>query len=219
MRHPGGVAHTSDPGCSVTDVEAWNGTPRWGCSGAAREACDRVGAALVFDEVQSGMGRTGRLWAHEEYGIEPDAMTLAKGLGGGLPIGALITGPALADVYAPGDHGSTFGGNLVACAAANAVLDVIEDPGFLRRVDDLGIRLREGLEAVPGVTSVRGRGLMVAAEVSVDAPGLVRRALLEQRLVINATGPSTVRFLPPLVITPDEIDDAVARLHALLGTP
>ena len=185
---------------------------------AAREACDRVGAALVFDEVQSGMGRTGRLWAHEEHGIRPDAMTLAKGLGGGLPIGALVTGPALAEVYAPGDHGSTFGGNLVACAAANAVLDIIEDPDFLRRVDELGIRLREGLEAVPGVTSVRGRGLMVAAEVSVDAPGLVRRALLEQQLVINATGPSTVRFLPPLVITPDEIDDAVARVATLLAT-
>ena len=184
---------------------------------AAREACDRVGAALVFDEVQSGMGRTGRLWAHEEHGITPDAMTLAKGLGGGLPIGALVTGPALADVYAPGDHGSTFGGNLVACAAANAVLDVIEDPAFLRGVDELGIRLREGLEDVPGVISVRGRGLMVAAEVAVDAPALVRRALLEQRMVLNATGPSTVRFLPPLVITPAEIDDAVERFGTLLS--
>ena len=183
---------------------------------AARAACDRVGAALVFDEVQSGMGRTGRLWAHEESGVRPDAMTLAKGLGGGLPIGALVTGPGLAEVYAPGDHGSTFGGNLVACAAANAVLDIVEDPDFLRRVDELGIRLREGLDAVAGVTSVRGRGLMVAAEVSVDAPGLVRRALLEQQLVINATGPSTLRFLPPLVITADEIDEAVARVRALL---
>ncbi|CAA9461102.1 MAG: Acetylornithine aminotransferase [uncultured Solirubrobacteraceae bacterium] len=185
---------------------------------AAREACDRVGAALVFDEVQSGMGRTGRLWAHEEHGIRPDAMTLAKGLGGGLPIGALVTGPALAEVYAPGDHGSTFGGNLVACAAANAVLDIIEDPDFLRRVDELGIRLREGLAAVPGVASVRGRGLMVAAEVAVDAPGLVRRALLEQRMVLNATGPSTVRFLPPLVISEGEIDEAVARFGTLLAS-
>ena len=185
---------------------------------AAREACDRVGAALVFDEVQSGMGRTGRLWAHEEHGIRPDAMTLAKGLGGGLPIGALVTGPTLAEVYAPGDHGSTFGGNLVACAAANAVLDIIEDPDFLRRVDELGIRLREGLAAVPGVASVRGRGLMVAAEVAVDAPGLVRRALLEQRMVLNATGPSTVRFLPPLVISEGEIDEAVARFGTLLAS-
>ena len=184
---------------------------------AAREACDRVGAALVFDEVQTGMGRTGRLWAHEAFDVRPDAMTLAKGLGGGLPIGALVTGPALADVYAPGDHGSTFGGNLVACAAANAVLDVIEDRAFLQRVEELGIRLREGLEEVSGVTSVRGRGLMVAAEVSVDAPQLVRRALLEQRMVLNATGPSTLRFLPPLVITPAEIDEAVSRVRALLA--
>ncbi len=184
---------------------------------AAREACDRVGAALVFDEVQSGMGRTGRLFAYEATSVKPDAMTLAKGLGGGVPIGALVTGPALADVYAPGDHGSTFGGNLVACAAANAVLDIVDDPAFLERVDELGIRLREGLEALPGVSSVRGRGLMVAAEVSVDASEMVRRALLEQHMVVNATGPSTVRFLPPLVIEPEEIDDAVARMGTLLA--
>jgi acetylornithine/N-succinyldiaminopimelate aminotransferase len=185
---------------------------------AAREACDRVGAALVFDEVQTGMGRTGRLWAHEQTRVTPDAMTLAKGLGGGLPIGALVTGPTLANVYAPGDHGSTFGGNLVVCAAAHAVLDIVDDAAFLRRVDELGIRLREGLEALTGIGSVRGRGLMVAAEVSVDAPDLVRRALLEQRMVINATGPTTVRFLPPLVITSEEIDDAVARMGDLLAS-
>ncbi len=184
---------------------------------AAREACDRVGAALVFDEVQCGMGRTGRLWGYQHTGVVPDAITLAKGLGGGLPIGALITGPRLADVYAPGDHGSTFGGNVVVSAAANAVLDVVDDPGFLEQVDELGIRLREGLEALPGVRSVRGRGLMVAAEVDADAPGLVRRALHEQRLVLNATGPTTVRFLPPLIITRDEIDEAVRRLGVLLG--
>ena len=184
---------------------------------AAREACDRVGAALIFDEVQCGMGRTGRLWGYQHTGVVPDAITLAKGLGGGLPIGALVTGPRLADVYAPGDHGSTFGGNVVVSAAANAVLDVIDDPAFLERVDELGIRLREGLESLPGVSSVRGRGLMVAAEVDADAPGLVRRALHEQHLVLNATGPTTVRFLPPLVITPDEVDEAVRRLGALLS--
>jgi predicted acetylornithine/succinylornithine family transaminase len=183
---------------------------------AAREACDRVGAALVFDEVQCGMGRTGRLWGYEHSGVVPDAMTLAKGLGGGLPIGALVTGPDLADVYAPGDHGSTFGGNLVVSAAANAVLDVIDDPAFLEGVEDLGIHLAEKLRAVPGVRSVRGRGLMVAAEVDADAPGVVRRALLDQRLVLNATGPTSVRFLPPLVITPDEVDDGVARLEAAM---
>ena len=184
---------------------------------AAREACDAVGAALVFDEVQCGMGRTGRLWGYEHTGVVPDAITLAKGLGGGLPIGALVTGPRLADAYAPGDHGSTFGGNAVVSAAANAVLDIVDDPAFLERVDELGIRLREALESLPGVLSVRGRGLMVAAEVDADAPELVRRALLEQRLVLNATGPTTVRFLPPLVITAEELDEAVRRLGVVLA--
>jgi acetylornithine/N-succinyldiaminopimelate aminotransferase len=184
---------------------------------AAREACDRVGAALVFDEVQSGMGRTGRLWAYEHTDVVPDAMTLAKGLGGGLPIGALITGSRLSDVYAPGDHGSTFGGNLVVSAAANAVLDVVDDPAFLRRVEKIGVRFADRLRDVPGVRSVRGRGLMLAAEVDTDAPALVRRALLEQRMVINATGPTTIRFLPPLVIEADEVDEAVRRMAALLA--
>ncbi|MDP9376157.1 MAG: aspartate aminotransferase family protein [Actinomycetota bacterium] len=184
---------------------------------AAREACDRVGAALVFDEVQCGVGRTGTLWAFEQTPVKPDAMTLAKGLGGGLPIGALVTGPKLADVYAAGDHGSTFGGNVVVSAGANAVLDIIEDPSFLEQVQEHGIRLQEGLRDLPGVLSVRGRGLMVAAEVSSEAPELVRRALLEQRLVLNATGPSTVRFLPPLIISGEEIDEAVRRFGEVLA--
>jgi acetylornithine/succinyldiaminopimelate/putrescine aminotransferase len=181
---------------------------------AARAACDRAGAALVFDEIQCGMGRTGTLWAYEQTGVVPDAMTLAKALGGGFPIGALVTGPRLADVLAPGDHGSTFAGGPVAASAALAALDVIDHPGRLARVMELGQRLTEGLATLPGVREVRGRGLMLAVEVD-DAPGLVRRALLEQRLVINAIGPTTVRFLPPLVVSEDEIDDALRRLAAL----
>jgi acetylornithine/succinyldiaminopimelate/putrescine aminotransferase len=184
---------------------------------AAREACDAAGAALVFDEVQTGMGRTGSLWAHEQTGVVPDAMTLAKGLGGGLPIGALVIGPRLQDVLAPGDHGSTFGGGPLACAAANAALDVLDDPALLSRVHELGERLAEAVRELPTVTSVRGRGLMVAAEVDADAPDLARRALLEQRQIVNATGPGTLRFLPPLVVGEAEIDDAVARLAALMG--
>jgi acetylornithine/N-succinyldiaminopimelate aminotransferase len=181
---------------------------------AAREACDRTGSALVFDEIQCGMGRTGTLWAYEQTGVVPDAMTLAKALGGGFPIGALVTGPRLADVLAPGDHGSTFAGGPVAASAALATLDVIDHPGRLARVVELGQRLADGLAALPGVREVRGRGLMLAVEVD-NAPGLVRRALLEQRLVLNATGPTTVRFLPPLVVSEDEIDDALRRLAAL----
>jgi predicted acetylornithine/succinylornithine family transaminase len=184
---------------------------------AARAACDRVGAALVFDEVQTGMGRTGTLWAYEATGVIPDAMTVAKALGGGLPIGALITGARLADVFEPGDHGSTFAGGPVVAAAAHAALDVIDDPALLARVGELGARLAESLRELPGVVSVRGRGLMVAADLDRDAPDVARRALLEERLVINATGPGTLRFLPPLVIGAAEVDDAVARLRRVLS--
>jgi len=185
---------------------------------AAREACDAAGAALIFDEIQCGMGRTGTLWAYEQVGVVPDAMTLAKGLGGGLPIGALVTGPALAGVLEPGDHGSTFAGGPVACAAALAVLDVLDDPALLERVRELGLRLAEGLRELPEVASVRGRGLMLAVELADGgALELVRRALLEQRLVLNATGPTTVRFMPPLVVSDAEVDDALARLRATLA--
>jgi len=184
---------------------------------AARDACDRVGAALVFDEVQCGMGRTGSLWAHEQYGVVPDAMTLAKGLGGGMPIGALLIGERLDGVFAPGDHGSTFAGGPVAAAAANAVLDVVDDPAFLSGVHERGERLAEGLRELPRVTAIRSRGLMVAADVDAGAPDLARRALLEQRLVINATGPATLRLLPPLTVSEAEIDDALGRLAALLA--
>jgi predicted acetylornithine/succinylornithine family transaminase len=184
---------------------------------AARAACDRVGAALVFDEVQTGLGRTGALWAYEHAAVTPDAITIAKALGGGLPIGALITGERLADVLAPGDHGSTFAGGPLVTTAALAALDVLDDPALLARVRELGLRLREALAALPGVVSVRGRGLMVAADIDRSAPGVVGRALLERRLVINATGPQTLRFLPPLVVDERDVDDAVKRLAPLLS--
>jgi predicted acetylornithine/succinylornithine family transaminase len=185
---------------------------------AARAACDEHGAALIYDEVQCGLGRTGTLWAYEDAGVVPDLMTSAKALGGGLPIGALICGPRLADVFEPGDHGSTFAGGPVACAAAHAVLDVIEDPALLARVRELGARLAEALARLPAVGEVRGRGLMIACDLDGGgAPELVRRALLEQRLVLNATGPATLRFLPALTIGEAEVDDALARLRALLS--
>jgi acetylornithine/N-succinyldiaminopimelate aminotransferase len=184
---------------------------------AARAACDRTGAALVFDEVQTGMGRTGTLWAYEATGVVPDAITIAKALGGGLPIGALIAGERLADVLAPGDHGSTFAGGPVTAAAAHAALDVLDDDALLGRVRDLGTLLVESLRELPGVTEVRGRGLMVAADVDRSAPEIVSRALHEQRLVINATGPQTLRFLPPLVIDESHVRDALGRLAPLLS--
>jgi acetylornithine/succinyldiaminopimelate/putrescine aminotransferase len=143
-------------------------------------------------------------------------MTLAKALGGGIPIGALVTTPELGDVFSPGDHGSTFAGAPVAASAALAVLDVIDDESLLASVRALGARLAEGLAGLPGVGGVRGLGLMLAIEIY-DAPALVRRALLEHRLVLNATGPTTIRFLPPLTIGEAEVDEALARLRALLA--
>jgi acetylornithine/N-succinyldiaminopimelate aminotransferase len=183
----------------------------------AREACDRHGAALIFDEIQCGMGRTGTLWAYEQTGVVPDAITSAKALGGGLPIGALITGPRLAEVFQPGDHGSTFAGGPVIAAAALAAVQLTDDQGLLRRVGELGQRLLTGLSALPHVVAVRGRGLMLACEVDVSAPEVVRRALLEQRLIVNATGPTTIRLLPPLPVEDEDVDEALRRLRAVVS--
>jgi acetylornithine/N-succinyldiaminopimelate aminotransferase len=184
--------------------------------GAARGACDEHGAALIFDEIQCGMGRTGTLWAYEQTGVTPDALTAAKALAGGLPVGALVTGERLADVLVPGDHGSTFGGGPVVCAAALAVLEILDDPSLRARVGELGARLAAGLEQLPHVRSVRGRGLMLACDIDLPAPEVVRRALLEQRLLVNATGPATVRLLPPLTLTEAEVDEGLRRLRAAL---
>jgi acetylornithine/N-succinyldiaminopimelate aminotransferase len=183
----------------------------------AREACSEYGAALVFDEVQCGMGRTGTLWAYEQTDVVPDAFTTAKALGGGLPIGALVTGPRLADVLQPGDHGSTFAGGPVVAAAALAALDVTSDSALLARVRGVGALLYDGLAQLPHVAAVRGRGLMLACELDIPAPDVVRRALLSERLIVNATGPTTVRLLPPLTISPEQVDDALAKLTRALG--
>jgi acetylornithine/N-succinyldiaminopimelate aminotransferase len=177
----------------------------------ARRLCDEHDALLIFDEVQCGMGRTGWLWAWQGVEVRPDVMTTAKGLGGGLPIGACVTTPEQADVLQPGDHGSTFAGGPVIAAGANAVFDVVDDPGLLSDVADYGERLARGLAEI-GLKRVRGRGLMLAFETE-DGPGFARRALLEERLVLNATGPDTVRLLPPLTVTPEEIDDALDRIE------
>jgi acetylornithine/N-succinyldiaminopimelate aminotransferase len=183
---------------------------------AARRVCDAAGALLIFDEIQCGMGRTGTMWAWQGVGVKPDVMTVAKGLGGGLPIGACVTSPEYGDVFQAGDHGSTFAGGPVVCSAANAVLDVIGAPGFLDGVRAKGDRLLRGLDEVSGGRA-RGRGLMTAFGRD-DAPAFVRRALLDERLVMNATGPDTVRLLPPLTVSEDEIDDALSRLARLVGS-
>ncbi len=177
---------------------------------AARDACDEVDAMLIFDEIQCGMGRTGDWWAWQNSGpVEPDAMTVAKGLGGGLPIGACLTSPEFADVLQPGDHGSTFAGGPVIAAGANVVLDVLSGDGFLGRVAEHGEQLGKGLRGLG--LEVRGRGLMLAFEVA-EAPAVARRLLLDQRLVVNATGPDTIRLLPPLTVSEAEVREAVARI-------
>ena len=179
---------------------------------AARDACEEHGALLICDEIQCGMGRTGMLWGWEHAGVPPDVMTVAKGLGGGLPIGACVAAPEHADVLVAGDHGSTFAGGPVAAAAANAVLELVDDDAFLDAVHAKGERLAAGLRGVG--LEVRGLGLMLAFQAP-EAPALVRRALLEQRLVMNATGPDTVRLLPPLNVSDEEIDEAVGRIAAV----
>jgi predicted acetylornithine/succinylornithine family transaminase len=186
------------------------------CLQAARAACDEHGAALIFDEIQCGMGRTGTMWAYEHDGVVPDALTSAKALGGGLPIGALVTGERLADVLSPGDHGSTFAGGPVVASAALVALALTGDDALLASVREQGLRLAGQLAQLPHVRAVRGRGLMLACEVDVPAGEVVRRALFQQRLVVNATGPTTVRLLPALIVSADEIDDGVQRLRAAL---
>jgi len=183
---------------------------------AARRACDEHGAALIFDEVQCGMGRTGTLWAYEQVGVTPDAMTVAKALGGGLPIGALVTGRRLADVFEPGDHGSTFAGGPVTSAAALAALEILDRAETLAEVRRLGEYLASGLSELPHVIEVRGRGLMIGCELDIPAPEVVARALRDQRLLVNATGPSTIRLLPALILTQGEAEEALIRLRAAL---
>ncbi|HTA96812.1 MAG TPA: acetylornithine/succinylornithine family transaminase [Solirubrobacteraceae bacterium] len=184
----------------------------------ARKVCDEHGAMLVFDEIQCGMGRTGTVWAYEQTGTVPDAITSAKALGGGLPIGALVTVPAFGEVLQPGDHGSTFAGGPVVAAAALAALEETDSEDLLNRVRKRGASLTEGLARLPHVVAVRGRGLMLACELDVSAPAVMRRALLDERLIVNATGPATLRLLPPLTVSDEEIEDALARLAGSLST-
>jgi acetylornithine/N-succinyldiaminopimelate aminotransferase len=177
---------------------------------AAREACDAAGALLIFDEIQTGVGRTGSLWAYEQTPVRPDVITIAKALGGGLPIGACLTTPEAGEVLERGDHGSTFAGGPVAAAAALAVLDIVDDPALLRAVRELGAMLREALLGLRGVREVRGRGLMlgVGLEPELDAAAL-GRDLLQRGLIVNVPEPGTLRLLPPLVIDREQVERAV----------
>lgn len=184
---------------------------------AAREACDSAGALLLFDEIQTGMGRTGSLWAYEQLPARPDLMTTAKALGGGLPVGACLTNEAAMNVLERGDHGSTFAGGPLIAAASLAALEVIDDPELLRRVRELGGALCRGLEEIGQVAEVRGRGLMIGARLEdVDAKDAAAR-LLGEGLIVNPIGDDTLRLLPPLVIGDAEADEALEIARRTLG--
>jgi acetylornithine/N-succinyldiaminopimelate aminotransferase len=205
----------------VEPVQGENGVivPSPGYLRGLASLCRDRGVLLVLDEVQTGIGRTGRMFAYEHEGIRPDVVALAKGLGGGVPIGAVLAREEVACHLRPGDHGSTFGGNALACAAACAVLDVVTGEGFLERVRRVGTHLLAGLRALaerqPIVEAVRGMGLLVAADLTVEA-GPVVEAALRRGLLVNAVRPKTVRLSPPLVVMEAEVDEALQRFEESL---
>jgi acetylornithine/N-succinyldiaminopimelate aminotransferase len=187
---------------------------------AARAACDAAGALLVIDEVQSGVGRTGAWFAHQREGILPDVITLAKGLGGGLPIGACVGIGECGSALGKGDHGSTFGGNPVACAAALAVLDTIERDGLLANVAEVGERLAAGILAIddPLIAGVRGSGLWRAIALSSPAAAEVEAAARRAGFLVNAVQPDAIRLAPPLILTAGQADSFTAGLPAILSS-
>jgi len=184
-----------------------------------RAWCDQQGLLLILDEVQTGVGRTGSLFAYEQFGVEPDIMTLAKGLGGGFPIGAFLAKQRAA-VFAPGDHGTTFGGNPLACAAGYAVMSYILEHDLLSQVRRVGRHFMSGLlalkERFPIVSEVRGRGLLLAMEFRQDIAERVQMACLERGLLLNRLKPNAIRFMPALIITEAEVDEGLGILETAL---
>ena len=180
-----------------------------------REWCDKKNLLLILDEVQTGLGRTGRWFAHQHAGVTPDVMTLAKGLGGGVPIGACLANPR-ADVFEPGDHGSTFGGNPLACAAASTVLHVIERDGLVGHAAEMGELLRASVDDL-GAKEVRGLGLMQAFEFEDAKAKPFQQACLEAGLIVNAVDDHSIRLVPPLILTAKEIERAHAVMQKAAG--
>ena len=190
----------------------------------ARELCDKHGALLMCDEVQVGMGRSGTLWGYENLGVTPDVFTSAKALGGGVPIGAMMARGAAGDVFGPGDHASTYGGNALACAAGVAVAKYFSDNDVLANVRARGQQVSDGLEAIakkyPTVLGeVRGWGLIKGVEtISEDLPaGTLVQAAMDQGLLLVAAGPSVVRFVPPLIVTEAEVNEALEKFEKAIN--
>jgi acetylornithine/N-succinyldiaminopimelate aminotransferase len=216
---------TTDKTCAVM-VEPVQGeggvnVPDDGYLPAIRTWCDQKGILLILDEIQTGVGRTGTLFAYEQYGVEPDIMTLAKGLASGVPIGAILAKDKMA-VFAPGEHGSTMGGNPLACAAGYATVKYIIDNKIPGKVKAVGQYLTAGLEKLKGkfpfVTDVRGRGLLVAMEFNSDIAQPLLMACLESGLLVNQVKPNALRFMPPLIIGNKEVDEALGILDKALAS-
>ncbi|MDR3564651.1 MAG: acetylornithine transaminase [Negativicutes bacterium] len=187
----------------------------------AREICDKNGALLIYDEIQTGMGRTGKMFAFQHSGVKPDIMTLAKGLGGGVPIGAFLASDKVAAVFHPGDHGSTFGGNPLACAAANAVLAAIASEGLEANAAAMGQYMLQELAGLKAkypalITEVRGQGLMIGVKLTFPGKDIVT-ACMEKGAIINCTAGDILRFVPPLNITKKHVDEVVTTLDHVLA--
>lgn len=182
-----------------------------------RSLCDEHDALLILDEIQCGMGRSGSMFAWQEYGVKPDVMTVAKALGNGLPIGAFLACGTAAKVLEPGDHGTTYGGNPLVCAAADKVLELFEEKNLVAHVQEIGQYLWEELEALAGrldcVAAHRGKGLMQGLELSMPVGPVVKTALLEEHLVLISAGSQVIRFVPPLVIEKEDVDEMIVRLE------
>jgi len=185
---------------------------------AVRQLCDETGTLLIFDEVQTGMGRTGSLYCHQGYGVEPDIFTSAKALGNGLPIGAILSKNFCAS-FVPGDHGTTYGGNPLCCAGALSVLKTMLQPGFLESVTEKGEKLMAALKAIdnPAIVEVRGKGLMIGIQLTDDHPvGAAAAALREKGFIIGTAGKNTIRLVPPLVMSEEELLSIVPAIAAIL---
>jgi predicted acetylornithine/succinylornithine family transaminase len=190
--------------------------PPAGFLAAVRAGCDRHGALMVLDEVQTGVGRTGTCWAWQHEGVVPDIMSLAKGLGGGIPIGAIVAREHVAALIKPGLHGTTFGGNHLACAAGSTVLAEVRKPGFLEHVAARSRQLIAGLRALFPNQEVRGRGLLLGVQLA-EAPGRLVTAARAQGLIVGPAGNNTLRLAPPLVISEAEVAELLARLGRARG--
>lgn len=185
-----------------------------------RDLCNRRGLLLILDEVQTGLGRTGKLFAYEHFGVEPDIMTLAKGLGGGLPLGAMLAREEIAQSFGPGSHASTFGGNPLVCSAGLAVMETLLEGGVLENGARMGRYLMEGLEAlkerVSFVREIRGKGLMIGVELDIEGNKIVE-SCMEEGLLLNCTASKVLRLVPPLTIKKGDVDRGLAILEAVLA--